>query len=754
MLDRLANLCLARPKRVLLGVLIVCLLVGSGAMGITDRLTMGGYENPDTQAAQTEEALKDKFDQGRPNVQLVIKAPKSVDDPKVTEAGQQITQQFQGEEHVENVSSYWSAGKSPALRGEDGRQALVNGTIPGDFDQVNDRVEEIKDRYTGTLHGLDVKLGGQALLGLENTETAAEDAAKAEGLVFPLVMVILVVIFGALVAALVPLAVAIATMMLVFGLVFALTFVFDVNNLLQNVTTLLGLGLAIDYSLLFVTRYREELSRGGDVSDAVRTTMRTVGRTVTFSAVTLSVAFLSLLAIPFGMVRSIGVGGTVTTLVAGAATLLIVPCLLVWAGPRIDKFQIIRRKPKLESSGDGFWHRLAMTVMGKPIPIAAGVLLFMAFLASPVTDLSMRLADEQMLPKNAQSAQVAQSMREDFNNREAQSMQVVAEGIGSPQERSGDIDTYAKKLSGLTDVDRVDALTGSYTDGKQVAPPGEASQAFASDDSTYLSVVPAVDGLSSEGEAVAERVRDADTPFSDVSVGGQPAISVDTFDLLKEQLPLALGILAVGTYILLFLLTGSLLLPVIAMLLSLLSLCATFGSLVFVFQEGHMKWLVGDFINTGAVTWTVPILVSALSFGLSMDYAVFILSRIKEEYDRTGDNRIAVATGLERVGRVVTYAAIILSVVFIVMITSGISYMKALGLGVPLAILMDATLVRGLLLPSFMRLMGRMSWWAPKPMRRFHDRFGISEEAPPLPPTENSADDEVRPAPARAADRV
>ncbi|AXK31663.1 hypothetical protein DVA86_02370 [Streptomyces armeniacus] len=367
--------------------------------------------------------------------------------------------------------------------------------------------------------------------------------------------------------------------------------------------------------------------------------------------------------------------------------------------------------------------------MRRPVPLMLGVLALMGVLAAPALDLNMRLPDEQMLPKSTQSARVAQDVRAGFDSREAQAMQVVARGIGDPDGRRRDLDAYAKHLSGLDGVARVDGLTGSYAGGERTVPPGRFAARYASADSAYLSVVPAVDGLSSEGGDVVDRVRAAESPFGGVIVGGQPAVSVDTFDTVAEKLPVSLAILAVGTYVLLFLLTGSVILPLVAMLLSALSLSATFGALVFVFQDGHLRWLVGDFINTGAITWSVPVMVAALGFGLSMDYAVFILSRIKEEYDRSGDSRLSVAIGLERVGKVITYAAVILSLVFIVMITSGLSYMKALGLGMPLAILMDATLIRGVLLPAFMRLLGRACWWAPGPLRRLHARYGLSEQA-------------------------
>ncbi|MFG3256843.1 MMPL family transporter [Streptomyces sp. NPDC048172] len=741
----MARFILPRPRKVLLAVLAVVLVVGGVSMDLTSRLTMGGYENPDTQAAHAEDTLEERFGQGRANLTLIVRDERGVDSPEVAEAGAKLAKDL-ADDGVKDVASYWTAGKAKPLRAENGRGALVTGRIPGDFDEVNDRVGELRDDYTGTVHGLDVTLGGTALMNHEQTERASEDAAKAESLVFPLVLVVLVLIFGSLVAALLPLAVALGTMLTVFGLMWGLTFVFDANNLLVNTCTFLGLGLAIDYSLLFLTRYREELARGVEQSEAIRVTMRTVGRTVTFSAVTLAIACLSLVVLPFGMFQSIGIGGAATTLTAGAATLVIVPAMLAWAGPRIDKLRLVRRKSRKSPAANdapapvgapatsGYWHRLATLVMRRPVSMMTAVLAFAALLAVPALDLNTRLPDEQVLPTSAQSAQVARTLKADFDSRETEALLVVAdEGANG-----ADVAGYAQRLSALQDVSRVDAVTGSYADGRRVAPPGPGADRFSKGDGTYLSVIPAVEGSSDAGAAVVERVRAADSPFP-VEVGGQPAVAVDTFDTVGERLPLTLGILAVGTYVLLFLLTGSALLPLAAMLLSVISLAATFGSLVFVFQDGHLKWLVGDFVTTGTLNWTVPVMIAVLAFGLSMDYAVFILSRIKEEYERTGAVRDSVALGLERVGKVITYAAVVLSLTFIVMLTSGISYMKALGLGVPLAIIMDATLIRGILLPAVMRLLGPACWWAPGPMRRLHDRFGIAESAAPAGRTEEAA---------------
>jgi len=430
---------------------------------------------------------------------------------------------------------------------------------------------------------------------------------------------------------------------------------------------------------------------------------------------------------------------------AALASLVLSPVLLKWIGPRLDKWQLFRRKGKPASDGGGFWHSWSTAIMRRPVRVIVLVLAAAVVLGLPTANMKLRLPDESVLHTDAKSAQVARILKSDFNAREQQALQVVAEHSGNPSAKAGAITSYAERLSGLPGVTRVDAHTGSFADGARVAPAGPGNAKFATSDATYLSVVPSVDPYSKAGEKLVKDVRGAQAPFT-VQVAGQAAVSVDTFDALWDRLPLAAGILFVGMYILLFLLTGSVLLPIKTMILTGLSLTATFGALVFIFQEGHLRGLVGDFIVTGGLTWTVPVMSFGMAFALSMDYEVFMLARIKEEYDRLGDNEQAVAFGLERVGKVVTYAALLLSLVFLVLLTSGISYMKALGLGMALAVLMDATLIRGALLPALMKLLGRANWWAPAPLRKLHARFGIREGGEePLP---SSSTPPAQPAPA------
>lgn len=726
MFDRLAGLVLRKPRAVLLVALLLALVAGDASGGLNSRVTLGGYEKNGSQAAEAAQVLQGTFEQGDPNVVLLVTDGRGVDDAAAAAAGTALTQRLAGEPDLVNVGSYWTLGKPAGLRSDKGDKALVVGRINGDFDQVVERIKELAPAYGGTRDGVTVAVGGEAMTWEENLSTTTKDVTRAESLVFPLIMVGLVLVFGSLFAALVPLAVAVVALLLALLLMFVLTLFSEQSNFVTNVATFLGLGLGIDYSLLMVSRYREELRRGLAMPDAIRAMLRATGRTVVFSAVTVAVAVGTLLVFPFTVFRSMGYAGIATALLAAVAALFVVPALLVWMGPRIDKWRLIKRRESTGPVEEGRWHRIATFVMRRPVPVALASVAVLLLLGIPALGLKLRLPDEQILPQSAQAAQVAQTVRGEFTARDQDPVQVVAQGVGAPAGRAADITAYAQRLSALPNVTRVDALTGSYAGGQQVAPAGPASQRFAAADATYLSVVPGVDPHSSEGEQVVKDVRAADRPF-DVILGGTPAVSEETFDAVYGALPVFVVVLVVAMFILLFLLTGSLLLPLVAMVLSLLSLTATFGAMAFVFQDGHLRWLVGDFVVTGAVTWTAPILIFAIAFGLSMDYQVFLLSRIREEWLRRGDNTEAVAMGLERIGRVVTAAAALLSLVFIVWITSGISYMKAIGLGVALAVLMDATLIRGALLPAFMRLAGTANWWLPAPLARLHEKVGLHE---------------------------
>ncbi|WP_405677551.1 MMPL family transporter [Streptomyces sp. NBC_01511] len=712
------------------GVLLV--LAGALGGGVISTLSAGGFTDSSTESARTAEVLDGRFGSGAPNLTLLVSDKRGVDDPAVGAAGERLTERIGAESGVEQALSYWTLGKAPALRGEGGNSALILVRITGDEDEVQKTLERIQPEYDTTVEGLKTRVGGVAVANKEITDTTQDDLLLIEMVTFPVLLVVMLFVFRGVVAALVPLLVAGLTIVSVLLTLRILTLFTDVSVLATNVATGLGLGLAIDYSLILLKRYREELHGGADTDTAITTALRTAGRTVLFSAVTVALALAGLLVFPFYFLRSFAYAGIPTALLAALVSIIFLPALLKALGPRIDKGRIMGRgkeekPPKPEA--ERFWYRLATNVMRFPVPVAVAVIGLLLFLGSPFLNLHMSLADDRVLPADTQSRQISDIVRADFSAQESQALNVVLNNTPPTGERS--VEAYVAKLSTLGNVARVDSEAGSFAAGELLAPPGPGSDRFSADTSTYLSVIPKSESLSEEGEELVKDIRATEAPY-DVQVGGPAAELVDSLDSMYDQLPTALAIIGVTTFILLFLFTGSLLLPLKALVLNCLSLSATFGVLVWGFQDGHLAGFVGDFTVTDTITWTVPVLLFCIAFGMSMDYEVFLLSRIKEEWDRSGDNQLAVARGLERTGAMVTAAAGLIAIVWLGFVLSGISYLKAIGLGLAVAVLMDATLVRGALVPAFMRLAGRANWWAPAPLARFHRRFGL-REAPDAP---------------------
>ncbi|MFT2016372.1 MMPL family transporter [Streptomyces sp. 796.1] len=724
------------------------LFVIAGALGggVISKLSAGGFIDGSTESAKAAEIMEDRFHAGAPNFTLLLTDRRGVDDPAVAAAGRALTDRLSREKHVEQAVSYWSLGKADALRGKSGDRALVLARIDGDEDQVQDRFSALESRYEGDVDGVDVRIGGTALANKEIVDTTEKDLLKIELVTFPVLFVVMLFVFRTLVAALVPLLVSGLTIVSVLLTLRILTLFTEVSVLATNVATGLGLGLAIDYSLILIKRYREELAHGAPPDGAIATALRTAGRTVVFSAVTVALALAALLVFPFYFLRSFAYAGIPTALIAAAVSVTFLPALLKALGPRIEKGRILGKHGKAPTAPDpeaGFWHRLAVTVMRFPLPIAAAVIGLLLFLGAPFLDLRMSLADERVLPANTQSREVGETIRGDFNAQETQALNVVLSDTPGKDER-GAIARYAEQLSRLDGVARVDTEAGTFAGGKLVAPPTPTADRFGTTDSTYLSVVPRSQSLSEKGRELVKDVRAVDAPY-DVLVGGPAAELEDSISAMNDRLPLALAVIAISSFLVLFLFTGSVVLPLKALVLNCLSLSATLGVLVWGFQDGHLEGVVGDFVVTGTITWTVPVLLFCIAFGLSMDYEVFLLSRIKEEYDRTGDNTRAVARGLERTGSTVTAAALLIAIVFLGFVISGIVYLKAIGVGLALAVLMDATLVRGALVPAFMRLAGRANWWAPGPLRALHAKVGLREEAAePGPPGEDRSGSPVR----------
>jgi putative drug exporter of the RND superfamily len=729
--DHLARGVVARRKLILIATVVMFALAGVLGAGVADKLTSGGFDDPESDASKAAVLLEERFGIEDPNIVLLVSAEGSVDDPATAKAGAALTAELAAEEDLEQVYSYWST-QIPSLKSRGGDQALVIGVIEGSDDHVRERIEELSPKYTRE-GDLDVGVGGFAEIYREMQENIESDLVKAETIAFPITMILLLFVFGSVVAASLPLAIGGMSIIGAFFLLSVIADLTDVSIFALNLTTMLGLGLAIDYSLFVVSRFREELHNGLEPHQAVMRTVQTAGRTVAFSGLTVALSLGALLVFPLAFLRSFAYAGISVVLVAVLGAVVFLPALLAVVGRNVDRFRLFKREPK--EVGEGMWHRVALGVMKRPIPIATGVIALLIVLGIPFFGVKWGQADDRALPASASSHQVQQQIRDNFDSNNANALSVITTSAG--RVASDEIDAFARELSTIEGVAGVGAVTGTYFAGEQVSPPNETSAIFAGEKGTWLSVVPSVEAFSPEGEQLVHDIRAVDPGF-ETRVTGPSARLVDTTESLFSRVPAAAVLIAVATFVLLFLMFGGILVPIKALVLNMLSLSATFGAMVWIFQDGHLSSLL-NFTPTGTMELTMPILMFCMAFGLSMDYEVFLLSRIKEEHDAGADNTTAVAMGLERTGRIVTAAAVLLSVVFIAFATSGVTFIKMMGVGLTLAVIMDATLVRATLVPAFMRLAGEANWWAPAWMRRVYNRFGISEGEPHSPATPASA---------------
>jgi len=616
--------------------MVVAAVVGASAFGV---LQGGGFDDPSSESATAEALLEQRFGGGDPNL-VLVGGGASVDGAEQVAAGTDIAARLDSIGDVEQVVSYWSLGSPESLRSTDGDTALVLASVTGDEALVEQRIELIQAELAGDQGVFDVMLGGREAVLADVGSTIEGDLLRAELIAVPLTLLLLLLllfVFRGVVAASLPLLVGIIAVLGTLLSLFVIGSVTDVSIYAINLTTALGLGLAIDYSLFIVSRFREELQSGRTVEHAVVRTVETAGKTVLISALTVAVSLSALLVFPLYFLRSFAYAGVGVVLLALAGSLLSLPALLAVLGHRVNALRIGRRRER-RADHEGMWHRIAMFVMRCPVPIAATVVAVLLLLGTPFLRVNFGTPDDRVLPPSAGSRQASEILRSDFTGNSAESFGVVAEGAGA--DRIDDIAASAARISAMDGVDRVDSAAGTFVDGDLVATDD-------TDDTDRRFLAPA-----------------------------DPS--------------------------------------------------ATFGAKVWIFQDGNLSGVLG-FTATGAIDASMPILMFCIAFGLSMDYEVFLLSRIKEEHDRTGDNGASVALGLERTGSIVTAAAALLAITFFAFGTSGVSFIKMFGIGLGLAVLMDATVVRAFLVPAFMRLAGEANWWAPGPLRRFHDRYGLKE---------------------------
>ncbi|WP_407560894.1 MMPL family transporter [Streptomyces sp. 184] len=725
MLSRIAELAVRRARPLLLLAALavaVMAVVGFGAFG---KLSGGGFSDPDAPSSRAEQVIDEEFG-GDTNLVLLVDAQQGGPDaPATAERGREIADGLRAEETVSHVVSYWDRDDA-ALKSRDGDQALVLAHVEGGDRHEGKNAEALMEEYTGERNGVSVRAGGTAAVNSDMSTQVAEDLALAEAIAVPVTLVLLVIAFGSLVAALLPLVIGLIAILGTLAELYVLGSVTDVSVLSVNLTTALGLGLGIDYGLLLVSRFREQLAAGDSVPDAVRRTVTTAGRTIAFSSAAVVAALAALLVFPLFSLRSFAYAGIGVVAIAAVSSLLVIPALLALLGHRVNKGRVPGTRAAHRTDSP-LWGRIAGAVMRRPVLTSLPVLAVLLLAASPLLGVGFGTPDERVLPTSAQSRQVTAELRAGFAataDGDA-AVQIVTTGPVAADA----LGAYAGDLSRLDGVRQVDAATGSYADGRRAAP-GPAAAALAAPDAQRLTLVHDLAPASGAAQDLVRDIRAVDPPAgAEALVGGGDARLVDSKDAIAGGLPLAVAWILGTTFVLLFLFTGSVIQPLRALVLNAVSLMATMGAMVWIFQDGHLGGLL-DFTAQPMETGTV-VLMFCVVFGLSMDYEVFLTSRIKELHDAGATPAEAVAKGLAGTGRIVTMAAGLLAVSFFAFVTSGVSFIQMFGLGSGLAILIDAVVVRGVLVPAAMRLLGRSAWYAPAALRRLHARVGLSEGPAP-----------------------
>jgi RND superfamily putative drug exporter len=715
-----------RPKLVLFTALLLAALAIAFSGDVVSVLKTGGFDDAGSDSVRGRSVLAQHFHGSDPNLVIMIEKPGgNVFDTDAGDAARRVIRSLATTPAVNVVGVYWD-DMLPQLVNRAGDKGMVLVHVDGDENRSARRVEELHDELAGTAGGVTVAFGGLTQVNNDITDQVSIDLARAESIAIPITLVLLLLVFGTLWAAGAPLLIGIFSIVMTLGVLRLLAVFTNVSVFSINMATALGLGLAVDYSLLFVSRYREQRARDKDVINALGVTMRTAGRTIMFSAATVAVALCSLLVFPQYFLRSFAYAGIAVVMATVGAALLVLPAMLVLLGDRIDKWSLWPRRRSV--GGDTpFWGRVAEFVLRRPVLTAAPVVLVLLVLALPFTHVGFGVADDRVLPRDAESRVVADSIRGEFAGTGNSTVVVVAERWGHGPDAVIRAADYAAGISRIAGVVRVDSVAGAFAGGTAVgtvAPPG----AFTVGDAAWFSVLNDVEPYSDSGAELARSIRAAPVPDgAEVLVSGPAAQLVDMTGSIGDRLPIALVLMACTTFALLFLLTGSVLLPIKALLLNLLTMSAVFGVAVWVFQDGHLSDVLGHTATPLAVA--MPVLLFCVAFGLSMDYEVFVLSRIIERHGQGADLRTSVVDGLSRSGRVISAAAAILSVSFLAMLSSGVSFIQFFGLCASLAIVLDALLVRPVLVPALMRLAGRWNWWAPPPLRALHDRLGLREHS-------------------------
>ncbi len=737
---------IAAPRRVLAIALLLMVVIGAFGVTVADKLSPSGFQDPTAESSRAADLLTEKFGRGDVALVIVLTAPDTYDSPQARTAAQDVIDTLERSGYVATVTSAWTAppAAAAALVSADKKSGLIVTGIIGEESQQQAYTKQLTEEIVGERDGVVVQAGGAAMVNLQVTEQSKRDLILLEAIVVPLSFMVLIWVFGGMLAAALPIVVGVMAILGSLAVLRAVTYFTDVSIFALNLTTAMGLALAIDYTLLMISRYRDELAAGSNRERAILTTMGTAGRTVLFSAVIVALSMAVMVVFPMNFLRSFAYAGVATVAFAAVAAIVVTPAALMLLGDRIDALDVRRALRRLLGRPDPvprpveqqFWYRSAKFVTRHAVPIGLAVVILLGVLGAPFLGVRPGFPDDRVLPKSASAHQVGDLLRADFAiDSDSEVPIIITDSVGLDR---AELDRYAAELSRVPDVDSVSAPTGTFVGGELTGPPIAATGEAAG--SALLTVGTSLPLFSESSETQLTRMHEVPAPDGrTVEFGGLAQTNRDSVDAITSRLPLVLGLIATIMLVLLFLLTGSVVLPVKALILNMLSLSAAFGAIVWIFQEGHFGAL--GTTATGTLVANMPVLLFCVAFGLSMDYEVFLVSRIREFWLAAGaarpgtpsraqtsaDNDESVALGLAYTGRVITAAALIMAISFAALIAAQVAIMRLFGVGLTLAILVDATLVRVVLVPAFMHLMGRWNWWAPKPLAKLHARLGISE---------------------------
>ena len=697
MFEKLGHLIFKRRKSAVILFVVGILVAGGFGSLAFSRLDSGGYSDPKSDSYKVYEYLTEELKLSDPAVVIIVDSGATdVTDPSVAQKGIALEKKIAQEEGVTKTLSFWTSGGEATLKSADGKAAYI--LVYGDGEAFTPESQELgkvmQQKYDGSYEGLTLYAGGVGVVGHAITKKISDDLKIAELISIPLTFILLVLVFGALAASAMPLIVGVAAILGAFFILYLFTLFTTVSIYALNLTTGMGLGLGIDYALLMVNRFREELHRGKNIEDSIVTTMATAGKTVFYSGMTVLVTLLSLTFFPLPFLQSFGYAGVSVVALAVIGALFGLPPILAILGDRIDKGVV--RKSAITPKEDGRWARTARLVMKRPVSAVLVSLVILGVMAAPITGIKFSQGDSRMLPADNKAAFATALQAERFPGQTGTPIEII---IIDGADKLEEINTYTQKLAQTAGIVGVVPPAVIGKDVRVVA---------------YQAMLP----RTPESQELIQNVRSIESPEGTL-VGGVAADYTDSQNGISRTLPWALGWIVLSVLVLIFVFTGSIILPIKAVILNFLSLGATMGVLTWVFVDGNLQWLVGSFTVTGTLDTSIVILIAVVVFGLSMDYELFLLSRIREEHLAGKSNVESVAVGLQRSARIITAAAVLLAVVFGAFVTSGVTSIKTMGFGVAVAVLLDATIVRGLLVPALMRLFGENNWWAPKWMQRF-----------------------------------